>query len=268
MSFGEALFDFCLGPEVMVFVNQVSEIVHGAPVKIYLWPCRQDWTSFKLRWRGICDTYHGSPNKIIGGNSFLVATKQKYLKKQHLKEDFSWDKPELRCGAYATRMTKSGKRLLTWQLCPLPLGLRHKLIEPTPKLWHVLLDRMLLPFHRCASQSKCKSPTLWQSTDFILGYSSAFQTSGWTVLQLQTLSVYMWQRERAGLNWTETGPSLQVTLGFGLHCGWAIEGAIGSEYKIDASYLLLGFKRHRSKGTLKDAPGPWHFWHSSVGASL
>lgn len=31
----------------------------------------------------------------------------------------------------------------------------------------------------------------------------------------------------------------QVTLGFGLHCGWAIEGAIGSEYKIDASYLCF-----------------------------
>ena len=28
-----------------------------------------------------------------------------------------------------------------------------------------------------------------------------------------------------------------VKMGFGLHVGWAIEGAIGSEYKIDASYL-------------------------------
>jgi len=28
-----------------------------------------------------------------------------------------------------------------------------------------------------------------------------------------------------------------VSLGFGLHIGWAIEGAIGSEFKIDASYL-------------------------------
>lgn len=26
-------------------------------------------------------------------------------------------------------------------------------------------------------------------------------------------------------------------MGFGLNVGWAIEGAIGSEYKIDASYL-------------------------------
>mmetsp|Transcript_85812 Transcript_85812/g.149650 ORF Transcript_85812/g.149650 Transcript_85812/m.149650 type:complete len:460 (-) Transcript_85812:36-1415(-) len=29
----------------------------------------------------------------------------------------------------------------------------------------------------------------------------------------------------------------QVSLGFGLHVGWSIEGAIGSEFKIDASYM-------------------------------
>lgn len=29
----------------------------------------------------------------------------------------------------------------------------------------------------------------------------------------------------------------KVSMGFGLHIGWAIEGAIGSKYKIDASYL-------------------------------
>jgi class 3 adenylate cyclase len=32
-------------------------------------------------------------------------------------------------------------------------------------------------------------------------------------------------------------PNYAVKMGFGLHIGWAIEGAIGSEYKIDASYL-------------------------------
>lgn len=31
--------------------------------------------------------------------------------------------------------------------------------------------------------------------------------------------------------------SSSINMGFGLHCGWAIEGAIGSEFKIDASYL-------------------------------
>mmetsp|Transcript_84256 Transcript_84256/g.195887 ORF Transcript_84256/g.195887 Transcript_84256/m.195887 type:complete len:1018 (+) Transcript_84256:52-3105(+) len=32
-------------------------------------------------------------------------------------------------------------------------------------------------------------------------------------------------------------PRFRVSLGFGLHLGWSIEGAIGSEFKIDASYL-------------------------------
>lgn len=35
----------------------------------------------------------------------------------------------------------------------------------------------------------------------------------------------------------EKVPGYHVTMGFGLHFGWAIEGAIGSTRKIDASYL-------------------------------
>ncbi|KAA0164978.1 hypothetical protein FNF28_03602 [Cafeteria roenbergensis] len=33
------------------------------------------------------------------------------------------------------------------------------------------------------------------------------------------------------------GKSFRVELGFGLHLGWAVEGAVGSAYKVDASYL-------------------------------
>lgn len=32
-------------------------------------------------------------------------------------------------------------------------------------------------------------------------------------------------------------PGFKVSLGFGLHIGWSIEGAIGSKFKIDMSYL-------------------------------
>lgn len=32
-------------------------------------------------------------------------------------------------------------------------------------------------------------------------------------------------------------PGYEVKLGFGLHLGYSIEGAIGSSFKIDASYL-------------------------------
>ena len=39
----------------------------------------------------------------------------------------------------------------------------------------------------------------------------------------------------AGLN--KRMPNYEVKMGFGLHQGWAIEGALGSQFKIDASYL-------------------------------
>lgn len=42
-------------------------------------------------------------------------------------------------------------------------------------------------------------------------------------------------REHPGL--LQRIPNYRVQLGFGFHYGWAIEGAIGSEFKIDASYL-------------------------------
>ena len=37
-------------------------------------------------------------------------------------------------------------------------------------------------------------------------------------------------------------PNYSVKMGFGLHVGWAIEGAIGSDFKIDASYLSQNVK--------------------------
>ena len=42
-------------------------------------------------------------------------------------------------------------------------------------------------------------------------------------------------RNNSGL--LERLPNYSVKMGFGLHQGWAIEGAIGSNFKIDASYL-------------------------------
>lgn len=42
-------------------------------------------------------------------------------------------------------------------------------------------------------------------------------------------------RENVLLN--QKMPNFKIKMGFGLHVGWAIEGAIGSVYKIDASYL-------------------------------
>lgn len=42
-------------------------------------------------------------------------------------------------------------------------------------------------------------------------------------------------KKHQGLN--ERIKDYSVKMGFGLHMGWGIEGAIGSSFKIDASYL-------------------------------
>lgn len=36
---------------------------------------------------------------------------------------------------------------------------------------------------------------------------------------------------------TSSGKNFQLRMGFGLHAGWAIEGAVGSLQKVDATYL-------------------------------
>jgi len=48
-----------------------------------------------------------------------------------------------------------------------------------------------------------------------------------------TLAQY---RYHPGLQY-RLGKGYRVSMSFGLHAGWAIEGAVGSDYKIDASYL-------------------------------
>mmetsp|Transcript_5389 Transcript_5389/g.8333 ORF Transcript_5389/g.8333 Transcript_5389/m.8333 type:complete len:126 (-) Transcript_5389:446-823(-) len=50
----------------------------------------------------------------------------------------------------------------------------------------------------------------------------------------------------------ERMPGYEVRLGMGLHLGYAIEGAIGSYYKIDASYLSPNVKMaERLEGATK-----------------
>eukprot|EP00927_Polykrikos_kofoidii_P007053 TRINITY_DN12881_c0_g2_i1.p1 TRINITY_DN12881_c0_g2~~TRINITY_DN12881_c0_g2_i1.p1 ORF type:complete len:907 (+),score=95.92 TRINITY_DN12881_c0_g2_i1:186-2906(+) len=53
---------------------------------------------------------------------------------------------------------------------------------------------------------------------------------------LHSSSLLATYRQHPGLQ-MRLGNGYRVNLSFGLHLGWAIEGAVGSEYKIDASYL-------------------------------
>jgi class 3 adenylate cyclase len=119
-----------LKEQVMLFVNQVGEIVHGC-----------------------VDDYHGSPNKNIGDSFLLV-----------------W-----RC-----------------------------LAEFDEKKQEKLADMAIMSFIKIVGE----------------------------VNKSRVLAAY---RSHPGL--LQRVPNFRVQMGFGLHCGWVIEGAIGSEFKIDASYL-------------------------------
>jgi class 3 adenylate cyclase len=60
------------------------------------------------------------------------------------------------------------------------------------------------------------------------------------MVALKKSRVLVKYRTHQGLN--ARMPGFEVKLGMGLHLGWAIEGAIGSFYKIDASYLSPNVK--------------------------
>jgi class 3 adenylate cyclase len=55
------------------------------------------------------------------------------------------------------------------------------------------------------------------------------------IAQLKKSNILVKYNKHEGLN--NRMPNYEVKLGLGLHLGYAIEGAIGSYYKIDASYL-------------------------------
>lgn len=55
------------------------------------------------------------------------------------------------------------------------------------------------------------------------------------IVAMNTSPVLAEYRKHPGMQ--QRVKNFRVQMGFGLHCGWAVEGAIGSEFKIDASYL-------------------------------
>ena len=55
------------------------------------------------------------------------------------------------------------------------------------------------------------------------------------ICEINKAPQFLKYRSHPGLNGRL--PNYQIKMGFGLHLGWAIEGSIGSEFKIDASYL-------------------------------
>ena len=83
-----------------------------------------------------------------------------------------------------------------------------------------------------SSRSRQESELDWQIREVADRALAAFVVIQAAIKRSQRLQSFC-QRE----DLLERMPGYQVKMGFGLHVGWAIEGAIGSKFKIDASYL-------------------------------
>ncbi|GMH87188.1 hypothetical protein TrVE_jg6898 [Triparma verrucosa] len=158
----------CLQEEVMVYVNKLGFIVHGATNDYYGMANKNVGDAFLLSWK-ICD------DLLPGFNAF---------------EEEPND--EIRIRACETvRCAVKGA------------GTVERKITPTE-----MADSALAAFLKC-----------------LVDLDNA-NTKG-------SLTEYL-SNDRVVKRF---GPDFRIKMGFGMHVGWAIEGAIGSHYKIDATYM-------------------------------
>lgn len=112
----------------------------------------------------------------------------------------------------------------------------------TTKLQIALVPRIVQRQDMCLAQKDKPAPSKlprdseadlqWQVREVADRALAAFVVIQAAIKRSQRLQSFC-QRE----DLLERMPGYQVKMGFGLHVGWAIEGAIGSKFKIDASYL-------------------------------
>lgn len=199
----------CLQEQTMVFVNQIADIVHER-----------------------CSRFSGQANKNIG-NAFLMIWK--------------FPTPDLGKAVAATKPRGSGMVIAADGSVPLLDDMvnstggdtletpKNGNVPGTPS--HVKAGNMLsIPdesqttteqiFQRMIEHPLWREVMTKMADQALLGFAH-------TVIEIATSPlVNAWRKDP---RLVEVG--YDVNMGFGLHTGWAIEGAIGSQHKIDASYL-------------------------------
>jgi len=180
-----AVFGFCdiqhfnditgvLQTEVMVFVNQVAEIVHER-------------------------THHfsGAANKNTG-NAFLCVWKFPKLRESSIIDTTKNPALEEKGGNADTTDLNMGDDAESKELA------RHVANPRIRSAVQNLAGQALTAFlHTIVQVAVQKDLDTWRQHPKLLAYD----------------------------------PNYKINMGFGLHIGWSIEGAIGSPYKVDASYL-------------------------------
>jgi hypothetical protein len=200
-----------LQTNVLTFLNKIAEIVHG-----------------------VATQHHGAPI-TSRGDTFLVS----WRLTNHAKSSLVCELKDVDTQEFFARNRVNTKALSTFQQ------------EPSSA------QRAVVKMGDLVSVSSTTPKSCRQAA------AKDIETSSWVLLQrivdakkelmsrladlsmiafaemigsVQTSRVLAEYRDHPGMQW-RLGRQCRVSLSGGLHYGWAIEGAVGSEFKIDPSYL-------------------------------
>jgi class 3 adenylate cyclase len=227
----------CLKEEVMMYVNEIANIVHTH-----------------------CSELEGHPNKNVG-DAFLVIWRLKRQWRHGLKQlkTESWGISLSNChvaclslhAAFHTPLDPDDLFQINEkqpQYLREPMTTLHKrkhLATQAERDYAAdeLRSRMERMRHQRAKQASASVPPIVRPIHPLTLVQLSVQADKAVVAFLRvivsldaspTLRAY---EQHPAIEAAFGRGNFAVQLGFGLHCGWAIEGPIGSRYKIDASYL-------------------------------
>lgn len=216
-----AIFGFCdirgfplvnesLQENTMVFVNEIADIVHSS-----------------------VDLFNGSTNKNIGDAFLTVWKLPSEFEKMALHETKESDFPP---PLMLNPIEESNSQNRAGKLNTVQTRRNIGKIRSNLNLFKLMDANLKVKF----DETNLKPNPLNEADSKItteinkIADSAVFGFLKIIIKINRELRILAYRRNEEILNRIE---DFKVNMGFGLHMGWAIEGAIGSKYKIDASYL-------------------------------
>eukprot|EP01029_Cantina_marsupialis_P014745 TRINITY_DN32357_c0_g2_i1.p1 TRINITY_DN32357_c0_g2~~TRINITY_DN32357_c0_g2_i1.p1 ORF type:complete len:893 (+),score=257.11 TRINITY_DN32357_c0_g2_i1:121-2799(+) len=215
-----AVFAFCdirnftdttevLKEEVLLFVNRIAKVVHDTVVSWDGAPNKNVGDAFLVTWK--IPTSEESRNHLLGvGNEEGVKSPKKKLQSRAHRRSQVLNTPPL---TPATPNTGAPRRRFSAMDGGRAYS-RRKSTQP------------LSPTNQQDELRNLPNVTQIAQKALIATIKCFFELERADLLSRQQLD-----------RLEKRMPNYRVRLGFGLHAGWAIEGAIGSVHKVDASYL-------------------------------
>jgi class 3 adenylate cyclase len=211
----------CLQEEVMTYVNKLGDLVHGCTHSYFGMANKNVGDAFLLSWK-ICNGLLPGFNNFKDtqhGLSFYEFDEHQRLRAQKrwetaLEQDEDWNNKMKRL--YQTNASEEEIAALKEEMNALPnkgeIKLARKSAGAGERLRHV-------------------SPTEMADSAFTAFLKACVDL--YNANAHGNLSVYL-KHPRVVKRF---GTQFTIKMGFGMHVGWCVQGAIGSGYKIDCTYL-------------------------------